>query len=125
MVCPACRSEYRVGFDQCADCSVPLLEELPAPPPPPPPPEPEAQPRRWELNRRDSLNIAFVKGALIGFACGEALNILGSALALRWSFPIFVSGNPPVWFEPVRVAVAMLAPLGIVLGGYLGIRWSR
>lgn len=29
MFCPECRGEYRVGFLECADCGVPLVEELP------------------------------------------------------------------------------------------------
>lgn len=33
--CPACRSEYRPGFDRCADCDVALIPTLPADPPPP------------------------------------------------------------------------------------------
>lgn len=35
MFCPKCRAEYREGFDTCADCQVPLVEELV--------PEPEAE----------------------------------------------------------------------------------
>lgn len=31
--CPACRSEYREGFDRCADCDEPLVAEMPPPPP--------------------------------------------------------------------------------------------
>ncbi len=29
MFCPKCRTEYRPGFTQCADCHVPLVPELP------------------------------------------------------------------------------------------------
>lgn len=29
MFCPECRVEYREGFTECADCKVPLVEELP------------------------------------------------------------------------------------------------
>lgn len=29
MFCPLCKTEYREGFDICADCSVPLVAELP------------------------------------------------------------------------------------------------
>lgn len=29
MFCPLCKTEYREGFDTCADCSVPLVAELP------------------------------------------------------------------------------------------------
>ena len=29
MFCPNCRCEYRPGFTECADCRVPLVDELP------------------------------------------------------------------------------------------------
>lgn len=29
MFCPSCKSEYRPGFDKCADCGVSLVESLP------------------------------------------------------------------------------------------------
>lgn len=32
MFCPKCRTEYREGFTECADCGVPLVEELPPQP---------------------------------------------------------------------------------------------
>ena len=34
MYCPKCRAEYREGFYECADCSVPLVDELPPEEPP-------------------------------------------------------------------------------------------
>ena len=30
MVCPECGAEYREGYLECADCSVPLVTELPS-----------------------------------------------------------------------------------------------
>ena len=30
MFCPECSAEYREGFKECADCGVPLVEQLPA-----------------------------------------------------------------------------------------------
>lgn len=32
MYCPECRTEYREGFTECADCGVPLVSELPPEP---------------------------------------------------------------------------------------------
>ena len=39
MYCPKCRTEYRNGFDTCADCKVPLVPELPKEPLTPSAPE--------------------------------------------------------------------------------------
>jgi len=38
--CPACRSEFRQGFDRCAECDVSLVNELPFEPPALPPTNP-------------------------------------------------------------------------------------
>ena len=35
MFCPECKAEYREGFYECAECKVPLIDELP--------PEPEVE----------------------------------------------------------------------------------
>jgi hypothetical protein len=29
MFCPQCKTEYRVGYTECADCHVPLVDRLP------------------------------------------------------------------------------------------------
>ena len=29
MYCPKCRTEFREGFVECSDCSIPLVENLP------------------------------------------------------------------------------------------------
>jgi hypothetical protein len=34
MFCPECKAEYRAGFTTCSDCSVDLIDSLPAPAPP-------------------------------------------------------------------------------------------
>lgn len=34
MFCPQCKSEYRPGFHQCADCGIALMAELPLDDPP-------------------------------------------------------------------------------------------
>ncbi len=34
MWCPRCRTEYRPRFGRCADCEIPLVEELPDKPEP-------------------------------------------------------------------------------------------
>ena len=42
MYCPKCRAEYREGFYECADCRVPLVDQLP-------PEEPEQIPKYVDL----------------------------------------------------------------------------
>jgi len=39
MFCPQCHDEYREGYTECAECHVPLVEELPKEAVPPPPSE--------------------------------------------------------------------------------------
>jgi hypothetical protein len=118
MFCPECRCEYRAGFHECADCHVALVEQLP------PLPEPPATPpevRKWELNRADSLNIAFVKGALIGMACGQLLAAAASEMLGRFIFQPSFSPNPnPWWLDVAAPLVPMLSPLGIIIGGFIG-----
>jgi hypothetical protein len=115
MVCPQCRTEYRPGFAECADCRVPLVDALPVGAPD----RPEGYPRSWELNRQDSRNIAFVKGALIGMAVGWAINsTINFALFTLVGGPVAGArfGVPFVWLSPL---LQMIPALGIVLGGYI------
>ncbi|MFW6134234.1 MAG: DUF2007 domain-containing protein [Elusimicrobiota bacterium] len=58
MFCPKCKAEYREGFTVCAECQVPLVEELP--------PEPEVEYRElyevystWKIIEAD-----FIKSVL-------------------------------------------------------------
>jgi hypothetical protein len=44
MFCPKCRCEYRSGFDTCADCAVPLVDDLASAPPSPQEPAPRPRP---------------------------------------------------------------------------------
>ena len=118
MFCPECRCEYRPGFHECANCHVALVEQLPPLPPP--------EVRQWELNRTDSLNIAFVKGALVGLACGQLLGSVVNQLLYRVVFPPpFSAGTQPWWYYVVSPLMLMLSPLGIIIGGYLGRNFRR
>jgi len=62
MYCPQCRTEYREGFAECADCHVPLVAGTP-------PPEPAS---RFDpsmdlvdvLETQDAVQLAMVKGLL-------------------------------------------------------------
>ncbi|MFN3652328.1 MAG: hypothetical protein ACK47B_22360 [Armatimonadota bacterium] len=122
MFCPDCRIEYRPGFDQCADCRVPLVDELA---PLPAPPESTAEEKRWELNRTDSLGIAFIQGGLIGYAIGLMLNAVGGfaiermLLSQGGSLPPYIGTPFPAWASLVHPLLSMLPPMGIVIGGYV------
>jgi hypothetical protein len=78
MFCPKCRSEYRAGFTECAECRVPLVEKLPQ--------EPEGEYVEWVtvLSTLDQ-NAVMVATSLLEdagipvFVKGEGLqSILGS-----------------------------------------------
>ena len=62
MYCPKCRTEYRKGFTTCADCEIPLVEELP--------PEPEQKPEYVEyahlLSTYNLSDIALIKSVFDG-----------------------------------------------------------
>jgi hypothetical protein len=62
--CPTCRAEYRPGIERCADCDVPLVDELPEEPEryEPPPPTGNDVP----IARADSLAIAEMWAELLG-----------------------------------------------------------
>jgi len=121
MFCPNCRCEYRAGYAECADCHIPLVEELP-----PAPPGDPRYPRSWELNRRDSLNLAFIKGALLGLAAAQVIGAIGNFALRHFMYPAgVVRGGSPGWLDALIVLIGMIQPVGIVLGGYLGQNWRR
>jgi hypothetical protein len=72
--CPLCRTEYRCGFVECADCRVPLVAELP------PQPEPEDH----------SLRLVTVFESTDSFALTLAKSALEDA-----SIPYIVDGSDP------------------------------
>lgn len=122
MYCLQCRCEFRPGFTHCKSCDVDLVEELS----PKDPPEAELD-SRWELNRRDSQNIAFVKGAILGMAVAQVVQV-----ALNTAWQHFVSGGPLTGFLSdgllttlFHVGLGLTHPLGIVIGGAVGQRRAR
>jgi hypothetical protein len=55
MFCPKCRTEYRKGFNTCADCEIALVNELP----PEPKPEPKKKPEYIKyVNLLSTYNLA-------------------------------------------------------------------
>jgi len=58
MFCPKCKSEYREGFTICADCDIPLIEELP------PEEEPEFIEYEEVLGTYNPADIMFIKSML-------------------------------------------------------------
>jgi hypothetical protein len=61
MYCPQCRTEYREGFTECADCQVPLLPGTP--PDPEVPFDPTLDPVEV-LDTNDQIQLAMAKGLL-------------------------------------------------------------
>ena len=62
MYCPQCRTEYREGFTECADCRVPLSAG-----PPPPEPTPDFDPTLdlvVVLDTNDPIQLAIAKSLL-------------------------------------------------------------
>jgi hypothetical protein len=115
MFCPQCRCEYRPGFQQCANCQVPLVEELPPLPPVP-----------WELDRRDSLNIAFIKGAFIGMACGQLVAFVATQLVRMYLLPTPSPTFTIPWsYQLAHAIIPVLTPLGILVGGFVGRNYRR
>lgn len=85
MFCPACRTEYRPGFDTCGDCGAALVKELP----PEPRPEPEEEHVDFVeiLNSFNPADMAFIKSVLD--AEGFTYYIKGENFSpiLSWSSP--------------------------------------
>jgi hypothetical protein len=63
MFCPECRVEYREGFTECADCKVPLVEEL-QPLASPPEHEPEQSNLVTILSTVNAATMALAKSIL-------------------------------------------------------------
>ena len=61
MYCPKCRSEFREGFFECSECSVPLVENLP---PEEPEPAPEYVDFKEIMTSLDMRDIAFIETIL-------------------------------------------------------------
>ncbi len=75
MFCPQCRTEYREGFDVCADCDIKLVEVLD------PEPDPEFVEYDCVLQTYNPADIAIIKSLLDGE--GITYYFKGDHLALR------------------------------------------
>ncbi len=95
MICPQCHTEYRPGFDQCADCNVPLVEALPESPSEPGPSiDPDAE---WEIvaNINMQSDVAILKSMLesegvpfVVVGDTSATIDVGSAMSSRFMVPV-------------------------------------
>lgn len=75
---------------------------------------------RWELNRADSLNIAFVKGALVGMACGQVLVVVFQFLLRQFLMGPGPMINASPWTQTLFSLVGMITPMSILIGGLVG-----
>lgn len=64
MFCPKCKAEYREGFSVCADCDVPLVEELPPELEREPEPEPDYVEYELVLSTYNPSEIASIESIL-------------------------------------------------------------
>ncbi len=110
MFCPRCHTEYRKGFDRCADCDLPLVDTLP--------PEPEPSPAQRASVDGDWVTVAsltmqtdvvLLKSMLASegiayVAMGDSSVFImnGPALAVRFMVP-------PVDVDRAREIVEQLA----------------
>jgi hypothetical protein len=65
--CPVCRLEYRPGFDECSDCGVGLVDELPA------------EPRPMRVASTSEVVVARVHGQALAHMWAELLDNNGIA----------------------------------------------
>lgn len=75
MFCPQCRTEYRAGFDVCADCHISLVAVLE------PEPEPEYVEFEHILDTYNPADIAIIKSILVSE--NLTFHFQGDHLALR------------------------------------------
>jgi len=110
MFCPNCKTEYRDGYKVCADCSVPLVEELP---PEPREPKPEFVDFKEILATYNPADVAFIKSLLEGegidyFFKGEHF------LAIR---PLADPGRLMVRVDQVDKALDLLKEVQLTIKG--------
>lgn len=93
MFCPRCRAEYREGFTVCADCHIPLVDELPAEE------EPEHLDMRFVkvLETNDPTDVVQIKAAL------DAARI-----------DYFIQGEVQQFMVPFTQPAALMVPEGEV-----------
>lgn len=62
--CPRCRTEYLDGIEECADCHIRLVEQLPEEPPAAPPPQAEGEELVELLRTTDHTEAHLIRGIL-------------------------------------------------------------
>jgi hypothetical protein len=98
--CPQCRSEYRPGFTECADCLIPLVDELP----PVPKLETREEPKLVAIYAGNPHEAAVVRSAIEGSGIPASLVREGTG-----SYPVTVGaiGEGRVLVRESDVAAAL------------------
>ena len=103
MFCPQCKSEYREGFTVCADCSIPLVDELP------PEKEPEFIEYEEVLGTYNPADIMIIKSILDG----EHITYYFNAEQFMYVRPMAEPARLMVAKEDVETAKEILADLDL------------
>jgi hypothetical protein len=71
------------------------------------------------------MNIAFVKGAFIGFAWGHLVAVIGQALLPRYTLGLIDWAVHPFPYDVIYATLPLIPASGILIGGFVGRNYRR